>query len=427
MTLRPMRIRRDVTRNFVALLSSSVLERGILAVMIMIIARMVGPAGFGPYAATFAITRILAVAFSLGLDTWLLRNGYREHDRNLLTRHTTTCLSIKMSLGILWLVAMMVLSMFLDHSVFPPTYILLSSLTVYFEEIANSVWNASRAELQNQRILKFIIPGQMVLLSSVIILALTGTDSAGAYLFWQTIITAGIAAAALIWQAQAFGFQFDRSLLEPTLRGTLVFGLSMGLAMIYGRADVALVGHYLGNEAAGYYAPAISITNALVLVPFALHMVMVPALSREHEQRSGELIRMSRRLLLLSAPLGVLAGIMLAFGAEWIVQIVYGSQYNETGEVLQALSGVLTARFITLAAASILVAVGWQRHRVKPQIIVAAMNVGLNILLIPRWGLMGAASVFLLTEWILVISYLALVGYWNRTVGRYFMTAAANG
>lgn len=415
-----MRLRHELTDNFIALLSSSVLERGILAVSVMIIARMVGPVGLGPYAASFALTRILAVAFSLGLDTWLLRNGNREHDQDRLTLHTTTCLGIKASLGFLWLIAMMALTTVLDPSTFPPLFILLCSLTIYFEEIANTVWSASRAALQNQRILKLIIPGQLVLLSSIVALAIIGADKAQTYLLWQTLISAAIAIVAIVWQAHAFGYRLDRSLFAPTLRGTMVFGLSMGLAMIYGRADVALVAYYLGSEAAGLYAPAISITNALVLIPFALHMVMVPALSHEHAVHSRSLYTLSRRLLFVSAPLGIAAGVMLAFGAEWIVLLVFGSAYSETGEVLQTLSGVLTARFITLAAASILVAVGWQRHRVKPQIVIAALNVGLNILLIPRLGLMGAAGVFVFTEWVLVVSYLGLVWYWRR-VNHYSM------
>ena len=254
------------------------------------------------------------------------------------------------------------------------------------------------------------------MLGSIVLLAVIGVDNAATYLFWQTIVSAGIAVTALIWQAYAFGFHMQRDLLAPTLRGTLVFGVSMGLAMIYGRADVALIAHYLGSEAAGYYAPAISITNALVLVPFALHMVMVPALSHEHAFGSPKLLTMSRQLLAISAPLGIAAGLMLAFSADWIVQVVFGSAYTQTGEALQILSGVLTARFITLAAASILVAVGWQRHRVKPQFVVAALNLGLNMLLIPRLGIDGAAGVFVVTEWILVVSYLALVWLWRRNI-----------
>ncbi len=410
-------LRRELIPNFAAIFSSSALERGILAVTVMIVARMVGPDGFGPYAASFAVVRILAVAFALGLDTWLLRNGYREHDRAKLAQHATTCIVLKGTLGAAWLLVMIAVSSLLNSPAFPPLFILLSSLIVYFEEIASSVWSASRAALQNQRILKLIVPANLALLAVVVSLALLGTDDAAQYLFWQMFVTAGIAVLAITWQAHAFGFAFDRASYAPTLRGTFVFGVSMGLFMIYGRADVALVAQYLGSEAAGYYAPAISITGALALAPFAIYMIMVPVLSREHAQRSSALIAHAKRLLIVSIPLGILAGLFLMFSADWIVQLVFGSAYTETGDVLTILGGVLSARFITLAAASILVAVGWQYRRVQVQAVVATANVGLNILLIPIYGIIGAASVYVFTEWTLVIGYLALTFYWLRAYG----------
>ena len=175
---------------------------------------------------------------------------------------------------------------------------------------------------------------------------------------------------------------------------------------------------YLGPEAAGLYSPAVSIMSALVLVPLALNMVMIPAMSRLHDggrrnhQRHGKPAHFVQH-----APIGILSGLVLAFGADWIVQILLGDAYAETGDVLSVLSGVLSARFITLAAASVLVAVGWQRHRVKPQAVVAALNVGLNVLLIPRWGIMGAAGVFVFTEWLLVAGYVSLVWRWNQLIG----------
>ncbi len=178
-----------------------------------------------------------------------------------------------------------------------------------------------------------------------------------------------------------------------------------------------LVAYFLGPEAAGLYSPAVSIMSALVLVPLALNMVMIPAMSRLHEEGSATIRGMASRLILFSAPIGILSGLVLAFGADWIVQILLGDAYAETGDVLSVLSGVLSARFITLAAASVLVAVGWQRHRVKPQAVVAALNVGLNVLLIPRWGIMGAAGVFVFTEWLLVAGYVSLVWRWNQLIG----------
>ena len=121
------------------------------------------------------------------------------------------------------------------------------------------------------------------------------------------------------------------------------------------------------------------------------HLVAVPALSRTNEENPRDVPDLAKRLILVSIPLGILAILVLAFSADTIVQILLGSKFAQTGDVLTVLSGVLGARFITLAAASVLIAVGWQRQRIRPQLIIAGLNVGLNLLIIPRWGIMGAA------------------------------------
>ena len=223
-----MLLKRDLIQNFSALLSTSALERIFLAVSVMLIARQVGPEGFGPYAASFALTRILAVAFSLGLDTWLLRNGFREGDYTRLTEHSTSCMAIKVALGMVWLAAMMALTPFLDPLIFPPLFILLCALTIWFEEIANTVWNTSRAALRNQQILKLVIPGQLLLSAAIGVVAISGAESAASYLLAQTLVTAVIALVAVLWQSRTLGFRLRRSLLAPTLRGTLVFAAVLG-------------------------------------------------------------------------------------------------------------------------------------------------------------------------------------------------------
>jgi O-antigen/teichoic acid export membrane protein len=385
-----MTVRRNLFQNFAAVLSASSLERVLLAVIVMLVARNVGPTEFGAYAASFALTRILAIIFSLGLDAWLLRNGLREGDYGQLRMLSTTCLTIKFSLGALWVLAMIGLSSFLNPEVFPPAFILLCSLTILFEETANTVWSAARAALRNQQILKFFVTGQVLLLATVAVLGYRGTDSALAYLLAQMMLTGLIAVIALVWQARTLGFSLDLYSLLPTLRGTLVFGASAGLAMIYGRADVALVAHFLGSQAAGFYSPAVSIMSALVLVPMAAHLVTVPALSRKYEENPASVPALARRLILVSIPIGVIAILVLAFSADTVVRILLGSKFAETGELLTVLSGVLGARFITLAA------------------------VGLNLLIIPRWGIMGAAGTFVLTEWLLVGGYLNLVKRWGN-------------
>jgi O-antigen/teichoic acid export membrane protein len=141
---------------------------------------------------------------------------------------------------------------------------------------------------------------------------------------------------------------------------------------------------------------------------------MVPSLSQTYMQRPTAVHATLTKLIWISAPLGLLCGLGLALVAHPLVGVVYGDAFEPTGDVLAILGGVLAARFLTSAAATGLVAVGWQRQRVNAQFVAALLNVGLNLLVIPRWGIIGAAAVFVLTEWVLVFGYLGLVWWWRR-------------
>ena len=63
-----------------------------------------------------------------------------------------------------------------------------------------------------------------------------------------------------------------------------------------------------------------------------------------------------------------------------------------------------------MGCATVLVAVGWQQRRLVPQMLSAFANIGLNIWAIPRWGIEGAAHVYVASEVVLFIGYAFWVG-----------------
>ena len=207
----------------------------------MIVARQVGPMDFGPYAASFALTRILAVAFSLDLDTWLLRNGFREGDYSQLTKHSTSCLTIKADTG-----HCLVGGHAGAHSRFStrryslPSLFCLCALTCSSRRWRIQFGTTSRAALRNQQIVKFIISGQASSAWRDRAIAVRGSDSAADYLLAADgdngpyrIRGPDLAAAHARLPPAA------RSPASPTLRGTLVFASVARPDDDLWRADVA--------------------------------------------------------------------------------------------------------------------------------------------------------------------------------------------
>lgn len=424
---------RHLFTNIGALLSASVITKVISAATTILVARQVGVAGFGEYAAAMALLRIASILFSLGLDAWLLRNGFRGGSDEQLAQYTTINLLIKLSLGTLWLFAMGGVGYYLLPHIYTPILLVTLALALWLEELANTVWSAFQASLRNQATFLLTILFHGLILIGTLLLILQGTATILPFAIARTA-AAGIGCAiALWWLSHTLGLRIGTGLqvgdgsndegqqafsqTKQQLRETVPFGLSVGLSLIYGRADTAIAGHYLGNEAAGLYSSAMSLMSMALLMPLAIYLVMLPILSRAHADHSPTLLRLTKRMVGWNIVVGLLLGTLLALVAEPLMRLIYGAQYAESGAVLTIFSGVLALRFVSFALAVFITAVGWQAKRTSIQAIVAVVNVGLNLWAVTRWGLTGVAIIYLVTEMILMAGYLWLVIRWWRTYG----------
>jgi Na+-driven multidrug efflux pump len=72
------------------------------------------------------------------------------------------------------------------------------------------------------------------------------------------------------------------------------------------------------------------------------------------------------------------------------------------------MSAVLFFRSLSMGCAVIIVSVGWQKFRLIPQIASAFSNIFLNLWAIPRWGVLGAAWAYVISDIVLFIGYASI-------------------
>lgn len=410
----PFVSRRELAVNYGALLSGTAAARLLAGLTMILIARQVGSAQYGQFAGSLALAKVASSAFALGLESWLLRNGLRDGDRSLLSRLSTAVLAITAGLGLIWLAVFALFAPALNQDSFPYIVLMLCALSVWCEELINVVSTTFKTALQNTVTFAIITGTQLLLFLLVLGQMGLGQQMLLPYLY---VRVGGMAVAAIIavwWMSRTVTLHIQWPDIPATLRGAPPFAISLGLALIYERADVAIIALALGQEQTGLYAPATTIIIALFLIPGTLFGVMVPALSRIHAQEPARLMRMMRLLLAGSLGLAVLLTVTVYLSAHFVINLLFGPDYTASGDVLAVLSGVLAFRCLTFTLAALLIAVGWQKWRLVPQALAAGLNVGLNFLIIGTYGIMGVAYVYVLTEALLMAGYLALVVIWRR-------------
>lgn len=404
--------RQKILVSIGTLMSGTFLARALSALTLILTARLLGPDQFGQFSGSLALVRISAMMFSLGLDAWLLRMGGRHREQ--LGSFLTSALSLKTGLGLLWFLLLWLISPWLKQDSFPWQFVLLLAVSIWCEEVTGTIANGFEAVLRNRSASLVLAGSQLALLLPTGWLAWQGEGRAEPYLVVRLVAAASTTLLFALWQFRAFGWHFHLTDIRQTLRQSRPYAASLVLANLTRQADVTIVAQFLGKGAAGQYAPAITVVSTLFLIPQVVFSVMLPVLSRAQEHHSERVKPLAQKLTWLMFGLGLLftAGAFVA--AHPVMVLAFGPEYALTGDILRIFSFILVFRCLSFAFAALLTAVGWQSRRVVVQTLAVVLNIGLNLLVVNRWGLIAVAWVYALTEAVLALGHYYWVVRWYR-------------
>ncbi|MDQ1256008.1 MAG: hypothetical protein QG656_603, partial [Candidatus Hydrogenedentes bacterium] len=168
--------------------------------------------------------------------------------------------------------------------------------------------------------------------------------------------------------------------------------LVAGMHILTKKTDILMLGMFAGKTAAGIYGPATRLTDLITFGILAVMSIASPLIAEAHaRQKPGELQRIlflaSWGIVAFCVP--IVAGIVVfgkfllgIFGPEYVAG--YGPlTVLMAGQVVNALTGPCVAA---------LTMTGHQNVTAKILGCVVVVNIVLNAVLIPRFGLMGAAA-----------------------------------
>lgn len=408
--------RRSVVGNILALFSGTALSQFAVALTLFLTARALGVAQFGQYAACFALAKMTAVLFNIGMDTWLLREGRMGH--TALGVLVGTNLTAKAGLGAVWFLGLLAISTLLPRDTYPFALLALAALASWLEAAFNTVVFAFNTALENRATAVLTSLSGLALLGITLVFIATGESSPYSYVQARLGIAGISAAGGLAWFGYGRRMRASWSTWRRT-RGELApYALSEALLLVYTQADITILALLLGKVAAGIYSPASSIVRSLFVVPQAVHLVMVPVLSQMLAEGRRSLMPTFRRTYLSLSALGGALWLGMGLFGPPLVLLLLGEDFAPSAGLLPVLSAILFLKSVSHAMAALIVTVGYQAKRVVVQAIVAALNVGVNLWFIPRLGVPGAAWAYVVSEAALLVGYIALVEVWRHRQAR---------
>jgi O-antigen/teichoic acid export membrane protein len=188
--------------------------------------------------------------------------------------------------------------------------------------------------------------------------------------------------------------RFDPRLIRPAIRHGLALHLStIGLFLNF-RVDLFLVAALLSAREAGLYSLAVGLAEFVFLGAFTLAQSAMRVQTEESEEVAARYtLRFIRRSWLLAAALAGLTSI----AAYPFVLVVYGSVWAPSVAPLVVLTAAAVALTLEAPLRTFLIRVVRPAALWRPAAIALAVNVGLNLILIPALGITGAALASLIS------------------------------
>jgi O-antigen/teichoic acid export membrane protein len=424
--------RRRVASNTAVQVAGKAVVLAIGLVSIAVLTRYLGPADYGRYTLALMYMTLFGVLADVGLFTIVVRDISREPERTEQLVGNTLTLRLLLS-GVVIAVAAGV-SLLLPYESDVRTAIVLAGLPLLFGLVNTTFVAVLQSQLRMGRAVVGDVLGRAVALGAAVLVAaldlgfyaVMGTAAAGALATALTtwLLTRGLAAIRL---------RAEPAVWRRLLAAALPLGLALAVNELYFRADTLIISFYEPYEQVGAYTLAYRMLELTLVFGTIFLATTFPLLSEavaRDEPRARRAIQLSTDLFVaVGAPL-VAGGLVVA---PELVELVAGGDFDDAATPLRILLAAGALAWVNGVFGYALIAKDRQVSALWLNGSALVFNVGLNFLLVPRYGIVVAAAVTVASEvLILAGSYALMRRYFDffpapRTLAPALAAAAAMG
>ncbi|HEX7966383.1 MAG TPA: oligosaccharide flippase family protein [Gammaproteobacteria bacterium] len=375
----------------------------------VLIARLLHREGYGAFSGAVALVAVLSPFAGWGSGNLLVKNVAR--DPSSFPRYWGRALTVTiLSAGLLTLLALALAWLILPVPLMLVLWVAVSDLL--FTRLLDT------AALAFQAVHKLLKTALLSVLFSLVKLAgallLLWLDGGDRLMTWALLYLAGSALAAVIgcaWVSLELGLpRWDMAGWRREFGEGFYFASSFSAQRIYMDSDKALLTRLGSLEAAGIYTAGARIVEVAFIPVYSLLAAAYARFFTSGQQGVRGTLALSRRLLPYALAYSACAGIGLYLAAPLLPWLL-GDEFAESVGAVRWLAAVPVLMTLHRFAADSLTGAGWQARRTHIEFGAAALNVALNLALVPYWSWRGTAWVTLATEVLLIVALgLALWG-----------------
>ncbi|MBE0626759.1 MAG: flippase [Burkholderiales bacterium] len=356
------------------------------------VARYLGPSQFGLFSYAIAFAALFGSIAKLGLDSIVVRDLVRDPNQRDLYLGTAFWLKLFGALAMLGIIGIAMQFTSSDTTTKIYVFIVASGAIFQSSEVVDFYF-------QSKVLSKFVSICKLaqLLTSSLLKLYLIVVRAELIWFVWVSLVdqtTLGIS-LLIAYRAQRIGrffSHFDMVTARKMLRDSWPLLFSGLVVMVYLRIDQVMIKEMLGEKEVGLYSAAIRISEVWYFLPLILTKSLFPSIVTAKTKSENLFYSRLTKLYGFLLLMGVVIALPVTFLSDRLIVLLYGVAYKQAGQVLMIhiWSGIFVS--VALVSGSRYLSDNLQRYAFFRAVFGAAINVALNLILIPIYGSVGAAA-----------------------------------
>jgi O-antigen/teichoic acid export membrane protein len=369
----------------------------------VVLAQTLGAQGFGVFAYTLSIIAIAGIPFHQGLPNLVARNVAIYHSltkwsamRGLLLRANQLVLGL--SLLIVGLAAAVALLLDISQTVLYTFIVALALLPcLALSGVRRGALVGLHRPVLAQMPEHVIQPALFIAFVGITLLLIDKanfTPALAMALRVATVVVEFCIGYLLLFRYLPEQIKGCRATFDTSgwLRGAAAFMLIGGMGTINTEIGILMLGMFGSIEEVGVYKGVTVLAGLVTFVLQSFNTALLPFVTKLYTEgdkhRLQQIVTLSCRLVLLCGL--PVATVLIFFGEQCLLRL-YGDEFSGGATALAILSVGLLLNTATGPVGLLLNASGHEWDTIKGKVIGMVLNIVLGVILIPVWGLEGAA------------------------------------
>jgi len=380
------------------LLVEKVFNLGVAFFVGVYVARFLGPERYGMLSFAQSITGFLTVFTSLGIKGIITRNLVRNaENKNMLLG---TAFSIRILASLIGILTIYTLSPIIAEDETTQLLLIILAGTSFFES-----FDVIKSYFQSKVLARKIVPISIIqtLCGAIVKLILIQINAplewfAAVYVMEFIISAIGLVIVYRIQQESIFRWFVKLAYAKRLIKDSWPLLFSGFVVVVYMKIDQVMIKYLMNDAAVGVYAIAVKLTSIWYFVGGIICNSLMPAVIQSKEKNEEVYNQRVQQLYELMIGLGLMIAIPMTLLSYPVVSFLYGSEFIKASGVIVIHVWSLIFVFLGSASSNWLLAENLQKYKMSRTLLGAIVNITLNFLLIPQFGIEGAAIATLVSQ-----------------------------